>query len=280
MRSLLLPLVALTCLGCSQTLTLSESHLFLDRRMPGITRTDVTVPLPGGSALRGWHLQVAEPRATLIYCYGNGEAVYRASGRLFTWARALKVNVLCVDYRGYGFSDGKPSLAVLREDVLRVFDATADLRAGGPTLVMGYSLGSLAASHLAAHRPVDGLALLAGASGFQEVVEGRVPTLMKPFVTVNLDPALTQTVQPKDQVATVKVPTLVAHGTKDDVLPVHCGDAFFAASTAPWKRYVRMKGAGHEDLNPVAGELKEAVEAWIRASVSGATAPAGAPGSR
>lgn len=275
-----LALAALLCVGCTQSFVLKESHLFLDRRMPGVTRTDVAVPLPDGGTLRGWHLQVAEPRATLIYCYGNGEAVYRASGYLFNWARAMKVNILCVDYRGYGFSDGKASLAALREDVLRVFDATADLRAGRPTLVMGYSLGSLAASHLAANRPVDGLALVSGASSFGEVVDGKVPTLLKPFVNVSVDPVLSQAVQPKAQVATVKVPTLVAHGTKDEVLPVTCGDAFFAASPAAWKRYVRVKGAGHEGLSPLSGELKEAVEAWIQASGPGTTAPGAARASR
>lgn len=267
----LAPLALLGTIGC--TVPITESRLLSARKsapLPErITRTSVEIALAQGGALRGWRLAHPTPRATLIYFYGNGDSLWASGRRLFALAEAYQVDVVCFDYRGNGFSDGAMGFQAMREDSLRIFDAVH--QPDRPTVVMGYSLGSQSAAHLAANRPVAGLALLAGASSFQEIlptVRAKVPLLMRPFVRLQIDPILQTKPQARDQVATVRAPTLILHGEADAVLPVACSDTFAQVSTAPWKRYLRLPGVGHDNLPMLSGDAKQAILAWLEAATA------------
>ncbi len=269
MRSLpLLPALAALLFATACTVPITEARLLSSRKCAPlnerIIRTGLEIPLPEGGALRGWRLAHPTPRATLIYFYGNGDTVWTSGRRLWALAEAYQVDVVCVDYRGNGFSDGTMGFLAMRDDSVRIFDAVH--RPDRPTLVMGYSLGSQSAANLAAHRRVAGLALLAGASSLEEALpafQARVPFLMRPFARLKFDPIFLSKPQARDLVATVKAPTLILHGEADQTLPVICGDTFNRVSPAPWKRYLRLPGVGHEDLPMLAGEARAAIEAWV-----------------
>lgn len=269
MRSLH-PFPALTALllATACTVPITEARLLSSRKSAPlnerIVRTGLEIPLPEGGALRGWRLAHPAPRATLIYFYGNGDTLWASGRRLWALAEAYQVDVVCVDYRGNGFSDGTMGFQAMREDSLRIFDAAQ--RPGLPTLVMGYSLGSQSAANVAAHRPVAGLALLAGASSLEEALpafQARVPFLLRPFARLKFDPIFLSKPQARDLVATVQAPTLILHGEADQTLPVVCAESFNRVSPAPWKRYLRLPGVGHEDLPMLTGEARAAVEAWV-----------------
>ena len=53
------------------------------------------------------------------------------------------------------------------------------------------------------------------------------------------------------KISEVKVPVLIAHGSRDQVVPVEMGERLFAAAHAP-KRFIRVEGAGHHNLSAVA----------------------------
>lgn len=261
-------LLALT--GC--TFPITEARLLSSRKVQPlperIARQPLELALAGGGQLRGWRLAHPAPKATLIYFYGNGDSLWSTGRRLWTLADTYQVDVVCFDYRGNGFSDGAMGFQAMREDSLRIFDSAK--REGLPTLVMGYSLGSQSAAYLAANRPVDGLAILAGASSFEEVLpsfRARVPLLARPFTRLTFDPVITAKPQARDLVATVKAPTLIIHGEADATLPVACGDTFDQVSTAAWKRYLRLPGIGHEDLPMASGASLPAIQAWIEAAI-------------
>ncbi|MBI1752523.1 MAG: alpha/beta fold hydrolase [Acidobacteria bacterium] len=256
--------------GCRFPIT--EARLLSSRKVQPlperIARQPLELELAGGGRLRGWRLVHPAPKATLIYFYGNGDSLWNSGRRLYTMADTYQVDVVCLDQRGNGFSDGVMGFQAMREDSLRIFDSAR--REGLPTLVMGYSLGSQSAAYLAANRPVDGLALLAGASSFEEALpafRAKVPWLIRPFTRLTFDPIFTANPQARDLVATVKAPTLIIHGEADQTLPVACGDTFNQVSPAAWKRYLRLPGVGHEDLPMVSGASLSLIQAWIQAAL-------------
>lgn len=259
----------LSLIGCAVPIT--EARLLSSRKVQPlperIARQPLDLALAEGGRLRGWRLAHPAPKATLIYFYGNGDSLWSAGRRLWALAETYQVDVVCFDYRGNGFSDGAMGFQAMREDCLRIFDGVR--REGLPTLVMGYSLGSQSAAYLAAHRPVDGLAILAGASSFEEALpsfRARVPLVARPFARLTFDPVITAKPQARDLVATVKAPTLIIHGEADQTLPVACGDTFNRVSSAAWKRYLRLPGIGHGDLPMIGGESLPAIQAWIEAA--------------
>ena len=92
----------------------------------------------------------------MIYFGGNGEDV---SASMATYAAAFPTRALyLLNYRSYGGSGGRPSEAAFQRDALALFDTVQ--RSHADIVVIGRSLGSGVAVHLATQRPVSQLILV------------------------------------------------------------------------------------------------------------------------
>lgn len=239
-----------------------------------VTRNMLELKLADGGALRGVRLSRPAPKATLIYFYGNGGSLARSERRLWELSDTYGVDVVSVDYRGNGMSDGEMSLKNMGEDSLRVFDAVQ--RPGVPTLVMGYSLGSAMAIHTAANRNVDGLAILAGLSGIDDVIPSikrLAPWYARPFVALDIDPVFMAKPQPGDLISVVKAPTLIVHGEADETVPISSGENLNQRSAARWKRFTRLPNIGHDNLSVTGADTSPAIREWIDASIKPSNQP-------
>lgn len=111
----------------------------------------------GDVTLRGWVVNPGRKRA-LVYFGGNSEPIHLNRGSFARWFPAHTVYL--VSYRGFGASEGQPDEESLASDALALFDY---VRLQHPRIgidVIGYSLGSGVAAHVAARRPVRRLALI------------------------------------------------------------------------------------------------------------------------
>jgi hypothetical protein len=88
-------------------------------------------------------------KSLIIYFGGNADEV---SGMVPFYKRFPEWSLLLVNYRGYGISTGKPSQAALCSDALILFDTITKNLFPQIVIVMGRSLGTGVAVHLAAHR--------------------------------------------------------------------------------------------------------------------------------
>ncbi|MDQ3363952.1 MAG: lysophospholipase [Myxococcota bacterium] len=127
-------------------------------------RRDHTAPPTGAHDLMvdvgdGIHVHVrrhAAPgaRCTLLLFHGNGEVVADYDGAAAQFA-ACGAALAIADYRGYGASEGVPTLRGVIEDARPLAEAVAAEQAG-PLVVMGRSLGGAAAHELYA-RPIPAM---------------------------------------------------------------------------------------------------------------------------
>ena len=107
-----------------------------------------------------------EAHLGLLYFHGNGEIVADYNDIAEFYA-ALGAELTVCDYRGYGQSDGAPSLRTVLADAHIVFDYfRGKLKA--PTVVMGRSLGSAPAIELCAQHPE--IAALVLESGYADPI--------------------------------------------------------------------------------------------------------------
>lgn len=276
-RHLLLALPVLaTHSGCAlKEFHIQEKNFLPDAPTPWVSdqiqRRNVELAVEDGVLLRGWHLQHPQPRALLMYFLGNGDNVLAYAGQIHEIAHSFQVDVLVLDYRGSGASTGVKRLLNLRSDALRIHDdlarPLAQQRGGLRIVTWGYSMGSMPAIHLAANRPLAGLAVLSGFSDFPDVrasLEDRAPWYARPFIKVSWEPVFEQRPQPVDEIAQVRAPTFLFHGEADELLPVRCGDRLNeAAQHARWKRYVRAPKVGHTRLPLFRGEARAGLDAWL-----------------
>ena len=138
---------------------LERSMLFFPVRYPsgnwhpdGLDFEDAWFQAADGTKLHGWYVPHAKPKATVLYCHGNG-------GNVAYWAGAAKelhdragVSVLLFDYRGYGRSEGEPYEAGVLADAraARSWLARREGIAEGQIVLLGRSLGGAVAVDLAA----------------------------------------------------------------------------------------------------------------------------------
>ncbi len=193
-----------------------------------------------------FHVQ-ASANPNLLFFHGNGEIVadYDDLGPIYN---ARGINLLAVDYRGYGRSTGHPTVSALLADSHAILDFTRKWLAAngcdGPLILMGRSLGSAAVLELAHSRQteIDGLIV---ESGF---------ALATPLLRLlGIDPDRIGFEEAHgfrniDKITAFSGPTLIIHAEFDHIIPYSEGEALYAASPAAHKRLLQIPGANHNDI--------------------------------
>jgi len=100
-----------------------------------------------------------EPRAFVLRFYGNADLANRWVAEEARLVDGVPLELWGVNYSGYGGSAGKATLANVARSALAAYDALAVRAAGRPIVVIGTSLGTAAALHVAARRKVAGVVL-------------------------------------------------------------------------------------------------------------------------
>lgn len=190
---------------------------------------------------------VSPTGANLLFFHGNGEIVadYDELGPVYGRSG---INFLAADYRGYGRSNGDPSVSTMLSDCHRVFEYVQTwLRHknhSGPIIVMGRSLGSASALELAAEHKtaIHGLII---ESGFAFAA----PLLR----LLGVDPDALGFKEDEGFVNIEKIrcyqgPTLIIHAEFDHIIPYTDGLALYKASTAQDKSLLKIEGANHNDI--------------------------------
>lgn len=264
-------LLVLSLVSCTKTV--KEKDLFAPQKYPAMTdllqRRNVEIPVNELFVLRGWYLTSEEYKRSLIYFYGNGESVVQISPVLYWLSDALKMNILAVDYRGYGFSSGHPGLEAISSDVLLVYDyLIKDLgQENKPVLIYGRSLGTTFAIKVALQRPVSGIILQAPPTSITDVVKAWqkiVPWPVRWFVRLKPEQKLLDMgPQPVDEISHLSSPLLVIHGTEDEIVPFELGKTMYENAGALQKQFCEVEGKGHNDLQIFKSPAMDCIRSFI-----------------
>jgi alpha-beta hydrolase superfamily lysophospholipase len=204
---------------------------------------------------------------TILFFHGNGEiaADYADVGPLLN---ARGISLLVAEYRGYGASEGTPTVAAMMADARAVFELLErrlPACGGGPVVVMGRSLGSAPAVDLAVALGPPRVAGLVVESGF-----ARAKPLLRTLgvseqALVRIDGVGLDNV---DKIRTYPGPTLVIHGAQDHLIPVGDGQALYEAAPAACKDLLVVPRADHNSLFAYGLDAYlDAVERLVRAAV-------------
>jgi pimeloyl-ACP methyl ester carboxylesterase len=203
-----------------------------------------------GTVLRGWIVAGSTGAPWIMMSYGNGSDML-AMAPLAAWmARATGRTTVLWDYRGYGFSGGRPSVLATHADALRVYDEVRR-RSGQAAWVYGLSFGTTVAAFLTDARPVRGTILHAPPSDAD--TEFRyVRDRFLPWPLHRLVPAPTPGIRDAFAVAArmrrARTPLLVLHGEADTLIPIAQGRRVEREAAAVRKRFIAIPHAEHNDV--------------------------------
>ena len=211
----------------------------------GLDADEVRLVATDGVRLHGWWLRGRGERA-LVWFHGNAGNI---SHRLDNAKRLIDrfgLDILLVDYRGYGLSEGRPGEAGLHKDGLAMYDEAA--RRGFPPehiVLFGRSLGAAVAVEVGLQRPSAAMIL--------ETPFLSVPAMARvhyPFVPAAL---IQSRFDIETRIASVEGPKLILHGDRDEIVPLAHAQRIFELARPP-KRFYLIRGASHNDTYIVGGE--------------------------
>lgn len=201
---------------------------------------DVFFAAEDETKLHGWYCPANNPRAVVLIAHGNaGHVASRVQWLRYLQTRA-KVSVFMFDYRGYGRSEGTPTVEGAIQDATAARAKLCEL-AGirkSEMLLMGESLGGAIVVQLAAKSPPQGLILQSTFSSLRDVADVHYPKLSWLVPRNKLDST--------GQIIRYRGPLLQSHGNRDRTIPFSSGVKLFRAANEP-KQFVTIENADHNN---------------------------------
>lgn len=253
-RALGLLLASLLLSGCSGLLFYPERGLPFTPERAKLEYRDVTLQAEDGTRLHGWWLPVKEGvalKGTVLHLHGNGGNLATHLGGSW-WLPEQGYQVLMLDYRGYGRSEGKPSLPAVYQDIEAAFTwlEQAPETQGTPLVVLGQSLGGALAVHYLAEHPqqrakLSALVLDGVPASYRDSARYALST---GWLTWPLQVPLSWLIPDGDSAIRAVsrldgLPLLLYHSLDDDIVPLSNGVRLYQAAPAP--RLFQPTRGGH-----------------------------------
>ena len=212
-------------------------------------RIDVSRANGKRETLNAWWLPAPTPNGmSVLFLHGNARNMAAVGNvdKITSLARA-GFNVMTLDYRGYGKSDGAaPYEAALYEDANAALDAFARRAPDASRRILhGHSLGGAVAIELALQRSTAFAAAFIEAS-FSSMLD--MSTINPLYRALPVDTLLTERFESARKISALKLPVLFIHGTADQRIPHAMSQQLYARAPDP-KTLLLVKHATHNNLH-------------------------------
>lgn len=279
-RLLLAASVLISASACT-TITVSEKELLMpdkavttrniDSIAPGYQLRELALSGKDGTRLYGQLLQHPQAKQTVLFFGGNNFRIQQYGRTVLEGYSKLGVNLVLVDHRGYGNSEGEPSIETLFSDGLATFDRIKQELPIQPLIVHGFSLGSFIAGHVGKHRPVDALILEGSATNAEDWADAITPWFAKPFITVKIESKL-QAINNKNNLTEFRAPLLIVVGENDSQTPPSLSEKLYAEATQARYRDLQIVPDLNHNLAAKTASFAEAFTT-LQKQLSTGTAP-------
>ncbi len=230
--------------GCSSLLFYPEPGLPFTPQRAKLEYRDITLHTADGLKLRAWWLPAkagVPVKGTVLHLHGNGGNLAWHLGGSW-WLPEQGYQVLMLDYRGFGVSEGEPSLPAIYQDLDAAFkwlDQAPEVQ-GKPRVLLGQSLGGALAIHYLVEHPER-------QAQFKAIVLDGVPAsyrdvgrfaLSTSWLTWPLQVPLSWLVPDGDSAIhsmprLTGVPKLIYHSLDDQLVPLSNGIRLYQAAPPP-----------------------------------------------
>jgi len=220
----------------------------------GLQYDDVTFRTEDGLNLNGWFVPGKKSSPddnlhTLLWFHGNAGNINRRLDNIKMLYDRVPANVFIIDYRQYGKSEGKISEQGTYLDAkaaLSYLHSRKDIN-NEKIIFFGRSLGSAVAVDLAVKEECCALILETPFTSIKEMGKELYPFL---FISLHF---LRTKYDSLSKISKIKVPTLIMHGDKDELVPIEQGKILYDKANEP-KEFYTIPGAMHNDTHIVGGE--------------------------
>jgi fermentation-respiration switch protein FrsA (DUF1100 family) len=277
-RCLLVLLLALVLTGCGSLFFYPSRQMQESAAVKQFTHRDVVFEATDGVPIHGWYFPAENARGSVLVLHGNAQNLSTHVNSVL-WLVKEGLNLFIIDYRGYGWSGGEPSLAGVHRDAAAALDKLFEMPETDPdrVVVLGQSIGGSIAVYLVSHTPhkerIRALVIDSAFSSYRLIAREKMSDFwitwpfQYPFsFFFNEDYSAVKHI---GQVS--PVPVLILHGLDDPIVPTHHGRMLFEAARDP-KQFWLTATPGH-----IRSFSEDAVRKQLVQYVTAAIEPKGAP---
>lgn len=189
-----------------------------------------------GLVLNGRYVPSSKKKGAVLYCHGNGGNIswfvelYRIFGE-------LGYDLFVFDYRGYGKSEGSPSVEGTYLDADAAWDYLVKERRIDPRsiVIWGRSMGGAVAAHCASTHQAAGFVAESSFTSLRDEVDA--VCCIFPYIVWPSGDYETITYIKK-----IDSPVLVIHSIDDELVPFSMGQRLYDAAREP-KTFLRITGS-------------------------------------
>ena len=211
----------------------------------GFDHLDVWLTAEDGVKTHGRYYRLDGAERAVLYCHGNGECVTDNHNLMVFLRDKLQASVLIFDYRGYGHSEGKPNEQGVLADARAAQNwlAKKTERKPNEVILIGRSLGGGVAVDLAAEQGASALVLQSTFTRLTDAAASSYPFLPVHWLMRNRYDSI-------EKIVRYEGPTIISHGSADQVIPPKQAETLYHASPSPRKRLINLGPRGHNAAQP------------------------------
>lgn len=241
--------------SCSGLFFFPSREQFIDPAKYGLTHQEVSFSSHDGTHLSGWMFpsKTAEVKGTVIQFHGNAENM-TSHFQSLVWLVYHGYNLFTFDYRGYGTSEGEPTIPGVNLDAQAAYAHIIQSPEAGntPIILYGQSLGGLillkALEKFPDRSKISMIIVEGSFLSYQEIAREKMNNIWLTWPFQHLAYLFFS-----DEYAAMEsikkispIPLLVIHGNQDNVIPYEFGQEIYNSAKHP-KSFWSIKEGNHID---------------------------------
>ncbi len=255
--TIVLTIILFTITGCI-SYKYSEKDLFRPRKENPIshlyTFDQYLVNTPDGIKLEGWHLSQNDAKINFVFFSGRSGKIRYAIPFFNMIGENIKANIFSINYRGYGLSEGNPTIDGVIEDgksAINYFLKEKDLNKGLPTYIIGISFGTFISLNVMDIDAIKGCILISTFTSTTEAIETLkktiIPFYLSPFVKIDIDKNIYK-LDNLSLIRKIKKPIILFNGSEDSETPYQMSEKLYNETPSDKKRIILINGAEHNSI--------------------------------
>jgi len=239
--------IAVLVLIARETRLVFEATRTLAATRPEFPYDQIDIPRADGARQFAWVMRrgVSDDGPWVLYLHGNPATIAsRINISHYAQLRALGLNLLAPEYRGFGGLDGAPTEEAIAADVRAAYEYLRVTRQIAPAriVIYGWSLGGAAAVNLASGTEQAAVVLEGAPASVVDLGRRRYPLFPIRLIMRSSFDSIRR-------VDRIRSPILFLHSPDDAVVPISEGRRLFAAARSE-KTFVEVRG-GHISASEV-----------------------------
>jgi pimeloyl-ACP methyl ester carboxylesterase len=178
-------------------------------------------------------------KGVILYFHGNADNLKRW-GKVSSAFTSRGYDVVMMDYRGFGKSDGKATEKNMYSDAEKVYEYALKTYNEKDIILYGRSIGSGVAAHLASIKKTKALFLETPFYSIEDVVKQKYPFIL---LVLSLEFQFPN----YSKLDSIETPIHIFHGTKDKVVPYKSAQKL-KSLLKDSDTFLTLEGAGHKNI--------------------------------